>query len=212
MPAPTTCPRTVDQRLGEIETAHGGVRKSAGPLSIRPTSPAPASLSASIATAHCVSIAASSGPRTRRRSNRFRPARDETAEPSQHGRSLVQRAVITIGGAPSASETETPEEDDTIRPLSDRLVIELTAHRTLALRDAWRTTRRWRSRPCCTRSASMPSTASPPAPAWRSRRSSLASRHRRPAWPRPLPPRRSTPVTRIGPSSCLKPRPISGTR
>ncbi len=29
-----------------------------------------------------------------------------------------------------------PEEDDTVRPLSDRVVMELTAHRTLALRDA----------------------------------------------------------------------------
>ena len=32
-------------------------------------------------------------------------------------------------------ETET-EEDDGIKPLSERLIIELTAHRTLALRDA----------------------------------------------------------------------------
>ena len=34
-----------------------------------------------------------------------------------------------------APSPEAPEEDDTIRPLSDRLVTELTAHRTLALRD-----------------------------------------------------------------------------
>lgn len=47
----------------------------------------------------------------------------------------VQRTTITIGGNP-APEAETPDEDDTIRPLSDRLVTELTAHRTLALRDA----------------------------------------------------------------------------
>ena len=45
-----------------------------------------------------------------------------------------QRAVIMVGGAqPGADE---PEEDDTLRPLSERLVTELTAHRTLALRDA----------------------------------------------------------------------------
>src|SRR6201999_3285928 len=48
----------------------------------------------------------------------------------------VQRAVITIGGAPASSDPEAAEEDETIRPLSDRLVTELTAHRTLALRDA----------------------------------------------------------------------------
>ena len=51
----------------------------------------------------------------------------EAAQPA------VQRAVITIGGAPVAPE---PEEEDGIRPLSDRLLSELTAHRTLALRDA----------------------------------------------------------------------------
>ncbi|WP_068074330.1 ParB/RepB/Spo0J family partition protein [Novosphingobium lentum] len=46
----------------------------------------------------------------------------------------VQRAVITIGGQPS--EPEDDDEDDAIKPLPERLVIELTAYRTLALRDA----------------------------------------------------------------------------
>ncbi len=42
-------------------------------------------------------------------------------------------AVITVAGEkPDADD----DEDDTIRPLPDRLVLELTAHRTLALRDA----------------------------------------------------------------------------
>jgi len=48
---------------------------------------------------------------------------------------VVQGTVITIGGA-QKSDADTSEEDDAIRPLSDRLVTELTAHRTLALRDA----------------------------------------------------------------------------
>jgi ParB family chromosome partitioning protein len=48
---------------------------------------------------------------------------------SQHG-------VITVGAAgTSASETEA-EQEDGIRPLSERLISELTAFRTLALRDA----------------------------------------------------------------------------
>jgi ParB family chromosome partitioning protein len=55
--------------------------------------------------------------------------------PSEPPAPSVQRTVITIGGAP-APEAEAPDEDDAIRPLSDRLVTELTAHRTLALRDA----------------------------------------------------------------------------
>jgi len=46
----------------------------------------------------------------------------------------VQRAVITIGGQPT--EPEDDDEDDAIKPLPERLVIELTAYRTLALRDA----------------------------------------------------------------------------
>ncbi|WP_114215813.1 ParB/RepB/Spo0J family partition protein [Ochrobactrum sp. 3-3] len=47
----------------------------------------------------------------------------------------IQRAVITVGGQPVQAEDE-DEEDDGIKPLPDRLVTELTAHRTLALRDA----------------------------------------------------------------------------
>ena len=45
----------------------------------------------------------------------------------------VQRAVITIGGQPAEPDED---EDDAIKPLPDRLVTELTAHRTLALRNA----------------------------------------------------------------------------
>ncbi len=45
----------------------------------------------------------------------------------------VQRAVITIGGA---SEPEPADEDEGLKPLPERLMMELTAHRTLALRDA----------------------------------------------------------------------------
>jgi ParB family chromosome partitioning protein len=46
-----------------------------------------------------------------------------------------QRAVITIGGQPAPAAVEEDEEDG-IKPLPERLVTELTAHRTLALRDA----------------------------------------------------------------------------
>ncbi len=47
---------------------------------------------------------------------------------------VVQRAVISVGGAPSEPVEE--DDDDTVKPLPDRLIIELTAHRTLALRNA----------------------------------------------------------------------------
>ena len=46
----------------------------------------------------------------------------------------VQRAVIMVGC--TATEPEEDDEVETIRPLPDRLVSELTAHRTLALRNA----------------------------------------------------------------------------
>ncbi len=46
----------------------------------------------------------------------------------------VQRAVITVGG--QAAEPEGEEDDSAIKPLPERLVSELTAHRTLALHDA----------------------------------------------------------------------------
>jgi ParB family chromosome partitioning protein len=45
-----------------------------------------------------------------------------------------KRAVITVGGSPVEPVDE--DEDDTVKPLPDRLITELTAHRTLALRNA----------------------------------------------------------------------------
>ena len=50
------------------------------------------------------------------------------ADPVQRG------AAIKVGGASTTEEDE--DEGDAIKPLPERLVIELTAHRTLALRDA----------------------------------------------------------------------------
>ena len=55
------------------------------------------------------------------------------ADGTDPGTLSARRTVITVGGQP---ETEDEEEDDGVKPLPDRLVMELTAHRTLALRDA----------------------------------------------------------------------------
>lgn len=61
----------------------------------------------------------------------------ETSSSEQHpddeGEVSTPRAVITVGGAPSGGEED---DDDAIKPLPERLVTELTAHRTLALRNA----------------------------------------------------------------------------
>jgi ParB family transcriptional regulator, chromosome partitioning protein len=56
----------------------------------------------------------------------------DTGEGGGPSSPAVQRAIITIGGQPEAEE----DEDDTVKPLPDRLMSELTAYRTLALRDA----------------------------------------------------------------------------
>ncbi len=53
---------------------------------------------------------------------------DGTASAASEG----HRTVITIGGG----ELDDDDGDDAVRPLPERLVAELTAHRTLALRDA----------------------------------------------------------------------------
>lgn len=60
----------------------------------------------------------------------------ETGEVLQRAEPDVshQRAVITLGG--QSPEPEEEDETDAIKPLPDRLISELTAHRTLALRDA----------------------------------------------------------------------------
>ncbi len=56
----------------------------------------------------------------------------ETVDNREPG--TIKRAFITVGGAPTEPVDE--DDDDAVKPLPDRLVTELTAHRTLALRDA----------------------------------------------------------------------------
>jgi ParB family chromosome partitioning protein len=48
----------------------------------------------------------------------------------------VQRAVISIGAGDTPELEADTEEDEGLKPLSERLLTELTSHRTLALRDA----------------------------------------------------------------------------
>lgn len=127
-------PEAVDERLGELETAiaafedrpvlydaddvnRAGVFVSIdrnGSLMVdrgyvRPEDEAPVSLDGDVKAA------------------------DEAAGPdvSDGTDSVVQRTVITLGG-----QAEPEEDDDVIKPLPERLMSELTAHRTLALHDA----------------------------------------------------------------------------
>lgn len=67
---------------------------------------------------------------------RLKPVEGGASAGVQPGGGREQNETAGSAGAPAGSETNAPEEDNVLRPLSERLVTELTAHRTLALRDA----------------------------------------------------------------------------
>lgn len=126
-------PDDVDQRLGEIETALAAFENR--PMRFEADDIARAGVFISIA--HDGSIDVDRGyvrPEDEAvRQTGEADGDDGDGEISSTGARVVQRAVITIGGEPIESEED---EEDAIKPLPDRLLTELTAHRTLALRDA----------------------------------------------------------------------------
>jgi ParB family chromosome partitioning protein len=61
---------------------------------------------------------------------------DSDAPAATQPNAPVQRTVITVGGTGSPEPETEAKEEDSLKPLSERLVTELTAHRTLAIRDA----------------------------------------------------------------------------
>ena len=129
-------PDEVDQRLGEIEAALEAFEQ-------RPVSYDPAEI---VRAGVFVSIDRDGELVVRR--GYVRPEDEAPVDAEGHegdgvtdpagvdadNSGTVQRAVITIGG--QSAEQEEGDEEDVIKPLPERLVIELTAHRTLALRDA----------------------------------------------------------------------------
>jgi ParB family transcriptional regulator, chromosome partitioning protein len=130
-------PDEIDQRLGEIEAARSVLQ--ARSLVYDPAEIARAGVFVSIDAEGLLSIA--------RGYVRPEDEAPEMVEPEGEAQGdgeinndgpitngVVQRAVITVGGAPA--EPVEDEDDDTVKPLPDRLITELTAHRTLALRDA----------------------------------------------------------------------------
>jgi ParB family chromosome partitioning protein len=128
-------PDEIDQRLGEIEMARSAFE--ARSLVYDPAEIARAGAFVSIDAEGLLSI-----DRGYVRPEDEAPVVVDPANDAQDdGRTSdgptngsVQRAVITVGGTPP--EPLEDEEDDTIKPLPDRLITELTAHRTLALRNA----------------------------------------------------------------------------
>jgi ParB family chromosome partitioning protein len=128
-------PDEVDQRLGEIETAIAAFENR--PVRYDPAEIARAGIFVSIDGEGALHIERGFvRPEDEAPVEPVQGGDGETPEAAASASGTIQRAVITIGGAPRGSEIDAPEEDETIRPFSDRLVTELTAHRTLALRDA----------------------------------------------------------------------------
>lgn len=124
-------PDEVDQRFGEIETAIKSIE--ARPVRFNPVEIACAGVFVSVDTDGALLV-----------ERGYVKPEDEALVPSDgnndpgvdgSGVSATgpgQRAVITIGGQPADTEDD---DEDGIKPLPDRLVMELTADRTLALRD-----------------------------------------------------------------------------
>jgi ParB family chromosome partitioning protein len=129
-------PDEVDQRLGKIETALEAFE--ARPRIFDPAAVACAGVFVSID--HDGQLLVDRGyVRPQDEAPVIEPDQEdggEGASVEQAGANVgtpaVQRAVITIGGQAEPEE----DEDDAVKPLPDRLVSELTAYRTLALRDA----------------------------------------------------------------------------
>jgi len=128
-------PDDVDARLGEIETALAAFEDR--PVSYDPTEIARAGVFVSIDSDGSLSV-----DRGYVRPEDEAPVRTNTdgeagsdgdaSDGGEPSTPTIQRAVITIGGQPEAED----DEEDIVKPLPDRLVGELTAYRTLALRDA----------------------------------------------------------------------------
>ncbi len=129
-------PDDIDQRLGEIEAALEAF--DSRPMVYTPGQMAKAGALVSI----------DSDGRLRVERGYVRPDDEAVAEPEGEGADgedgsmpagaepgQPTRVVITIGGAAVEGDDE-EDAADVVRPLPDRLVTELTAHRTLALRDA----------------------------------------------------------------------------
>jgi ParB family transcriptional regulator, chromosome partitioning protein len=129
-------PDEVDERLGEIEAALAAFDDR--PVTYDPADIARAGVFVSIDAEGAQSV-----------DRGYVRPQDEApvGEPEQDGRTdpatagadhiepdapVVQRAVITIGGQVAGPEDE---DDEDLKPLPDRLMTELTAERTLALRD-----------------------------------------------------------------------------
>ena len=124
-------PDEIDERLGEIETALEGFE--ARPMRFEPDDVARAGA--------FISIAPSGALRVER--GYVRPEDEQPIEPESDEAGAADAATTmasrTDDGFVTAEAAQAPiepEEDEGLTPISDRLLTELTAHRTLGLRQA----------------------------------------------------------------------------
>jgi ParB family chromosome partitioning protein len=127
-------PDQVDERVGEIETALAAFKDR--PVTYDPAEIVRAGVFISVDREGRLSVT-----RGYVRPEDEAPLVRDHAEDDPEGAApngttssipATQGAIITIGGRGSEPE----DEDDLVKPLPERLVLELTAHRTLALHDA----------------------------------------------------------------------------
>ena len=121
-------PDEVDERLGEIEAALGALEDR--PKNCDPAEIGRAGVFVSIGHDGRLSV-----DRGHVRPEDEAPAGGDNGVDGNVGQASGgdgQRTVISVGGEPEPQD----DEGDVVKPLPERLVIELTAHRTLALRDA----------------------------------------------------------------------------
>jgi ParB family chromosome partitioning protein len=132
-------PEEVDRRLGEIETALATFNER--PMVYDPAEIASAGVFVSIDREGTLRIERGyvrpeDEPRTEPARANSQEGADPDREPGRSTNDPSQCGVITIGAAGTPAPETEAEEDDGLKPLSERLIVELTAHRTLALRDA----------------------------------------------------------------------------
>ena len=128
-------PDEVDQRLGEIETALAAFEER--PMIYDPAEIARAGVFISLdngGTLHVERGFVRREDEAPAGVTQEDGAANEDEDVSSSTGDTPTRTVITIGAVPS--EDGDQEDDDGIKPLPDRLLGELTAHRTLALQDA----------------------------------------------------------------------------
>ena len=131
-------PDEVDRRLGEIEAEIEAFANR--PVRFDPAEIARAGVFVSLNRDGCLNIERGYvRPEDEAKADQDRADQDEET-PSATGQSIVPRAsavtAIVLDSGLNPAPAEDDDEGDAVKPLSERLLAELSAHRTVALRNA----------------------------------------------------------------------------